>query len=272
MTQSLDRFFPMILEGDVAGASALVPADATIDDPMFDRGPASTSVARLADWLRARRAPGGAPVRPLRSFANGQRAVIECALPLADGLAWNQALAREEPAPRFDLCVAVVGDRAPSGPTPFSALRVYFGTWSVTGGKTRMRVGPVAPDEREATRNVIASMPIVDRYLDCLARGDAAIADCFEPDGYFREPAGNYACGGAQLADHFQHILQLGGVGVEFLTAIREKDTVGFELQTVKWGKKEMPVPQAGFASYDLGENGLLRGGRVYDSVVPPEM
>ena len=71
-----------------------------------------------------------------------------------------------------------------------------------------------------------------------------SIIDLFKPDGYFREPANNFACGRDQLLGHFKHILELGGVG--------------------------MPEPQAGFAAYELGPNGLLQGSRAYDSVVPP--
>jgi hypothetical protein len=113
-------------------------------------------------------------------------------------------------------------------------------------------------------------LPIVRRYFECLARGDAEIIELFEPDGYFREPANNFACGRDQLADHFQHILTLGGVGIEFLTATQQDERIGIELQTVVWGTKKMDRPQAGFACYELGPHGKLQGSRVYDSVVPP--
>jgi hypothetical protein len=184
---------------------------------------------------------------------------------------WNQTTQKAEPADRFQLAVAVVGDVAAKGAGKFDSIRIYFGTWSVFDGKPRLRVGPIAPMESESTQRVIEATPTLRAYFDCLARGDAAILEQFEPDGYFREPANNYSCGRDQLTQHFVHILKLGGVGVEFLTATREGNTLAFEVQTVKWGTKKMSQPQAGFASYDLGAHGKLLGGRVYDSVVPPE-
>ena len=114
------------------------------------------------------------------------------------------------------------------------------------------------------------ALPTVRRYFDCLATGNPEIIELFEPDGYFREPANNFACGRDQLAAHFQHILKLGGVGIDFLTATRQGDRIGIELQTLVWGTKKMDCPQAGFAAYELGPHGKLQGSRVYDSVVPP--
>ncbi|HEY8077794.1 MAG TPA: hypothetical protein VIF62_26895, partial [Labilithrix sp.] len=151
----------------------------------------------------------------------------------------------------------------------YSAIRIYFGTWSLTDGTPKARLGPIAPD-RGAAKAMQGSL--IGTYFERLARGDAAIVDCFEPDGYFREPANNYACGRDQLEAHFSNILKLGGVGVELLTATCDKETFAFEVQTITWGTKRMPAPQAGFASYDLGRHGKVAGARVYDSVVPPEL
>ena len=209
-------------------------------------------------------------MRHLRTTADERRVVVEHALLLRDGLVWNQAAGKAEAAARFELATAVVGDRDAAHPDRISALRVYFGTWSVLGGAPRLRVGPIAPDETEHTRAVMESVPIVPHYFELLARGDAGMIQLFEPDGYFREPANNYACGRDQLLAHFEHILALGGVGVEHRTATREAERIGLELQTVLWGPKRMPQPQAGFAIYELGTHGLLRAARVYDSVVPP--
>jgi hypothetical protein len=191
-------------------------------------------------------------------------------LGLKHGLVWDQTAQKGVRADRFQLAVAVVGDISTREPSKFDAIRIYFGTWSVTDGKPRLRVGPIAPLEREDTDRVIETAPTLRKYFDCLARGDAAIGDQFEEDGYFREPANNYCCGRDQLSAHFEHVLELGGVGVEFLTGLRTGNHLAFEVQTVKWGSKTMPQPQAGFASYDLGPHGKLQGARVYDSVVPP--
>ncbi len=265
---AIEDFWGRLAAGTLA---ELLAPDATWDSPL--EGAAAGADVRekaipvLARWYRETRASEATPARHLRTTAasDGSRVVVEHVLALRDGLVWDQASSKARRAELFELATAVVceGNRA---------VRIYFGTWSVTNGEPRMRKGPICRDEGAATRAAIEAMPVVRDYFAALAKGDPAIAGFFEPDGYFREPANNYACGRDQLQEHFQRILDLGGVGVEFLTATTntERTRIGLELQTVKWGSKTMPVPQAGFASYDLGPHGLLSGARVYDSVVPP--
>ncbi|HKE19898.1 MAG TPA: hypothetical protein VKB80_33725 [Kofleriaceae bacterium] len=276
VTHPLERLWSLALSGDDAAAAALVEPGGTWDDPLFDRATGddvqATAIPRLGAWLRARAAPGGATVRHLRTTEDAARVVVEQVLTLADGLVWNQAAQRSEKAERFELATAIVGDRAGRSDASCGSIRVYFSTWAAQGGASRMRVGPICPDEREVTRAAMDAMPTVRRYFDLLARGAPEIIDTFEPDGYFREPASNFACGRDQLARHFEHILELGGVGIEFLTATRQGERIGLELQTIVWGTKRMERPQAGFAAYELGPHGLLQAGRVYDSVVPPEI
>jgi hypothetical protein len=263
---NLERFWHLLGEGNVD--SLLAPA-CTWDDPLFDAAAGDAvrreAVPRLSGWLRERASDGGA--QHFRTTADAKRVVVEHVIRLKDGLVWNQAEQKAEKAPLFELATAIVGERADDA---FGALRIYFGTWSVTGGAPRVRVGPICPDERAATKEAMNAMPTVRAYFDMLAKGDASMADLFEPDGYFREPANNFACGRDQLVAHFTHILAIGGVGIEFLTATREGDRLGIELQTVQWGKKKMNEPQAGFAIYELGPHGKMQGARVYDSVVPP--
>lgn len=266
----LELFWRSVLEGDGASVGALLIPGGAWDDPLFDgaRGAAvlEAAIPRFNAWFQARTEGGG--VAHLRTTSYDRRVCVESVVDLRDGLTWNQALQKSEPAERFQLAVAVVGDRGPEG--RFLALRTYFGTWSVLDGHPRMRVGPVAPDERDRAREALDHMPVLRRYFDLLAHGQPGMADLFEPDGYFREPASNFACGRDQLLGHFSHILALGGVGIEHLTATRERDRIALELQTVVWGTKRMPCPQAGFAVYDLGTHGRIVGARVYDSVVPP--
>src|SRR5262249_22983486 len=178
---------------------------------------------------------------------------------------------RSEKAARFQLATAVVGDRAATREGAYRSIRVYFSTWSVLDGASRVRKGPICPDERAATKAAMDAMPTVRNYFDGLAKGDRDIIALSEPDGYFREPANNFACGRDQLVPHFRQVLEMGGVGIEFLTATRQDNRLGLELQTIVWGPKQMEVPQAGFAIYEIGPNGKLAGARVYDSVVPPQ-
>lgn len=149
----------------------------------------------------------------LRTTADDKRVVVEGVLGLRDGIIWNQAAQRSEKADRFELATALVGERSAEHPGRYRAIRVYFSTWSALSGASRLRVGPICPDEREATKAVMDAMPVVRRYFDGLAVGDPGMIELFEPDGYFREPASNFACGRDQLALHFQHILKLGAWG-----------------------------------------------------------
>ena len=272
----LERFWSLLLHGDIHEAAALVEPGGAWDDPLFDaaRGDAVREMAipRLAAWARGKALGGPESVQHLRTTADEKRVVVEGVLGLRDGIVWSQAEQRSRKAARFELATALVADRSPEDPARYRAIRVYFSTWAALSGASRLRVGPICPDEREATKSAMDAMPVVRRYFDGLAVGDPAMIELFEPDGYFREPANNFACGRDQLADHFQHTLKLGGVGIEFLTATRQDDRIGLELQTVVWGTKRMSQPQAGFAAYDLGPHGKLQGARVYDSVVPPEL
>ena len=264
---SLERFWTLLLDGSLSELQSLLDADAAWDDPLHDAAGARDAIPRLAGWLQGRTA---GTVQHLRITADDKRVVVEHVLALRDGLIWNQAMRRSEKAATFELATAVVADRSSGPPDRYRALRIYFGTWSVLDGQPRVRVGPISPDETAATGDAMDAVPAVRRYFDALATGDPSAIDLFEPDGYFREPASNFACGRDQLREHFEHILQLGGVGIEFRTATREADRLGLEIQTVVWGPKKMDRPQAGFAIYELGPHGLLQAARVYDSVVPP--
>ena len=269
----LERFWSLLIEGKLSEVAALIEPGGTWDDPLFDAATEEavqrTAIPRLATWYQGR--ASGRSIQHLRTTADDKRIVVEDVLGLKDGLIWNQAEQRSEKSERFELAVAVVGDRSLNSPKSYRSVRIYFSTWSVLDGASRVRVGPICPEERVATKQAMEGLPAVREYFDCLATGDAAIIDLFEADGYFREPANNFACGRDQLLAHFQHILTLGGVGIEFLTATRQDYRIGIELQTVVWGPKKMACPQAGFACYELGPHGKLQGSRVYDSVVPPE-
>ncbi len=262
----LERFWTLLLDGSLSELQSLLDPDAAWDDPLHDADSARDAIPRLAAWLQGRTA---GTVQHLRTTADDKRVVVEHVLALRDGVVWSQIQRRSEKAATFELATAVVADRS-TDPDRYGALRIYFGTWSVLDGQPRVRVGPISPDETAETRVAMDAVPTVRRYFDALATGDPAAIDLFEPDGYFREPANNFACGRDQLREHFEHILQLGGVGIEFRTATRQADRLGIEIQTIVWGTKQMDRPQAGFAIYELGPHGLLQGARVYDSVVPP--
>ncbi len=113
---------------------------------------------------------------------------------------------------------------------------------------------------------------MVGRYHAALGAGDAsAIVAVFEPDGYFREPAGpQYTYRGtAELRKMYTEFLSAGGIGLEHCTVTDDGSRCALEFNAVRWGQVEMPR-QAGVAVYERGASGLLAAARVYDDVDPP--
>jgi hypothetical protein len=95
-----------------------------------------------------------------------------------------------------------------------------------------------------------------------------AIVSTFEPDGYFREPAGSqYVYRGTEaLHDFMAKILAPGGIGLEHCTATDDGVVCAIEFNAVTFGAEPL-VPQAGVAVYERGESGLLHAARIYDDV-----
>lgn len=135
----------------------------------------------------------------------------------------------------------------------------------------KVRKGPLTLRDSTVDEG-LKKKPVVRKYFDALKAGDVkATLDCYESDGYFREPANNHECGLDLLEHHYKMILGRGGIDIEFLSGTATHDTLGLEIQTVGWFDKRYDVPQAGFAVYEIGRNGLIQAARVYDSVVPPQ-
>ena len=195
-------------------------------------------------WLVER----AARVEPLRTTRNHERTVFESLLHLR--------LPEQEVA----LPVAVVADQAPRGHV--GAIRVYHSLWPLYGAH-RVRPPLLSRDAALTVADVIAE------YQRALKAGDVeAIVNAFEPDGYFREPAGGgyFFQGREKLHEFMAHLLASGGIGLEHCTATDDGVACAIEFNAVRFGPHDLE-PQAGVAVYERGRTGRLHGARVYDDV-----
>jgi len=144
-------------------------------------------------------------------------------------------------------------------------IRVHYSTWLLTGGH-ELRHALLYGQEGDIP-------DVVGRYQEALARGDAdAVVDCFEEDGYFREPSGGDFVyrGKDALSDAYAFLFSNdGGIPLEHCTLTDDETRCAVEYNVVQWGKMKLP-PQAGVAVYERGSTGLLAAARVYDDVDAP--
>jgi hypothetical protein len=167
------------------------------------------------------------------------------------------------PQGRVALPLAVVADHAGDR---IAELRIYFSGWPLGGGHA-LRPPLLQPDP------ALSAPDVVGDYQRALAAGDAeAAVAAFEPDGYFREPAGapHVHRGTGELRALYERFFSDGGgIPLEHCVLVDDGHICAIEYNVVRWGEAELP-PQAGVAVYARGESGKLAAARVYDDVDPP--
>jgi hypothetical protein len=166
---ALESFWSLLAAGRIGEIAA---RGCKWDDPIFD----ASGAERLVEWFRSR--SSGGPAAHLRTIADERRTVVEHVLPMKNGLVWNQSTPRAEKAETYDLAAAVVAD----GQAPYGAIRVYFGTWSVLDGEPKMRVGPIAPDER-ARKLAASASSSSRRRAKARPSGSSCRRSCGGPSG-----------------------------------------------------------------------------------------
>ena len=252
MTTSTDptsSFLDILLAGDCARLLALFSASPHIDDPLFSPvrtlDQAEVYILQRQSWFFERRAS----LEPIRTTRNDQRTVFECLLHL------------HLPTKEFALPLAVVGQHA-IGSYRLQAVRLYHSLWPLFDRhRVRPPLLPLDPSIRLSD--------VILAYQDALAQGDIpAILAAFEPDGYFREPAGaDYVYHGhAKLLEFMTHLLHNGGITLQHCTATDDGVACAIEFNAVHFGQHELQ-PQAGVAVYQRGSSGLLHAARIYDDV-----
>jgi hypothetical protein len=159
------------------------------------------------------------------------------------------------------LPIAVVVDQKTDHPE----FRVYYSQWPLQGKHTLRQ--PILKDTGIEPKGWPA------KYHAALTAGDAdAIAEAFEPGGYFREPSGaEFVHGGDDLHPFFKMFFSVGGgIHLEHCAITDDGKRCCLEYNCVRWGEAEIP-PQPGIGVYERGPSGKLLGARVYDDVEPPE-
>jgi hypothetical protein len=237
-----------LIAGDHKRLRSDFAGEPILDDPLGGHVGSSADLERYAReryvWLAEREAR----VEPLRMTLTDRRTVFESLLHL------------RLPDQKLALPVAVVGERA--GNDQVHALRIYHSLWPLYGAH-QMRAPLLARDPAAAVSDVVAE------YQHALATGDVqAIVNTFEPDGYFREPAGGEHVfrGYEKLREFMTNILSAGGIGLEHCTVTDDGVACAIEFNAVRFGHQPL-APQAGVAVYERGPSGRLHAARVYDDV-----
>lgn len=242
-------YLDILISGDRARLLAGFTTAPTVDDPLGGRVRSFAEFERFFDERRAWLLERHAQVEPVHTIHIAQRTVFEALLHLR--------LADDHP---IALPVAVVGEHTAS--RRVRAIRVYHSLWPLYG-EHRLRP-PLLPHDP-----TIQLTGAIAEYQRALATGDVeAIVATFEPDGYFREPAGGeYIYQGREKLHHLMaHILGTGGISLEHCTAADDGVACAIEFNAVQFGPHRLQ-PQAGVAVYQRGSSGRLHAARVYDDV-----
>lgn len=222
---------------------------ANVHDPQAGdvRGSAFSTLARESKaWFLAHRARS----RSVATLLGKSRIVAEYVVDF------------ERDGEAFDLPVAVVVDKG----RDLLDVRIYHSQYPLLGTHA-VRPPIVQPDVRANPSGV------VDEYFNVLASGDAErVVECYEPDGYFREPSGaRYAHRGRDVLLPFYRFMFSagGGIPLRHCTVTEDAKTCAVEYVCDRWGSHDLP-PQAGVAIYMRGPNGLIAAAHVYDDVAAP--
>jgi hypothetical protein len=243
-----ENYLPALMAGDLTALLAGFAAEPQVDEPLTGPVTGAQPYARYVAERRAWFAEHGAQLEPIRTTRNSQRTVFESLLHL-------QVSGKAE-----ELPVAVVGVHASGG--KLSAVRVYHSLWPLIGGH-RVRPALLVRDPAVHETDIVAD------YQHALDSGDIeAIVNTFDPDGYFREPAGGpwIYRGHAKLREFMGELLAHGGIGLEHCTVTDDGVACALEFNAVKFGTQPL-VPQAGVAVYERGPSGKLHAARIYDDV-----
>jgi hypothetical protein len=242
-----ETYLETLLTGDRYRLLGDFAAEPVIDDPLEgcvrDLATFNHFYDQRQAWLRERQAR----VERLSTVHNEQRTVCEILLHL------------HLPERELTLPVAVVGDH--TAHNRLRAIRVYHSLWPLLG-EHRVRA-PLLPDDA-----ALILSDVIAEYQQALLAGDiAAILTTFEPDGYFREPAGGeYIYRGQQLGEFMTHLLASGGIRLEHCTLTDDGIACAIEFNAVQFGPQRLQ-PQAGVAIYERGPSGRLHAARIYDDV-----
>jgi hypothetical protein len=244
---ALERYLPLLCEGDTPASMADLADDAAILDPLAGIIQPSIAYFFLASrymWLSARQAK----VEQVRTTQTEARVVVEQVLKLVV----------EKKA--VDLPVALVAETQPSG--KLAQVRIYHSLWPLKG-RHEVRPPSLDPDETLRLAEPVAT------YQDALAKGDVErILGTFAEDAVVREPAGGaYLHTGAEgRRSFYAEILARGGIPLRHCTVTDDGGACAVEYIVDHWGDRDLP-PQGGVAVYERATPTALKAARIYDDV-----
>jgi SnoaL-like domain len=248
MTDPIETYLPALVAGDRATLLSAFAGELNVNEPILGAVHGPEAFERYAAQRQARFQQMQARVEPIRFTRTTQRGV-------AESLVHLQVEGKDVEVP-----TAVVGDYAPGG--KLSAVRVYHSMWPLMGTH-QVRPALLSPDLSARETDIVAE------YQHALDSGDIdAIVNTFEPDGYFREPAGGpwIYRGHEKLRTFMGELLSHGGIILQHCTVTDDGVACALEFNAVKFGTQPL-VPQAGVAVYERGPSGKLHAARIYDDV-----
>lgn len=245
--QATEDYLQLVYEGRIDDLAALFAGEASINDPLHGQAEGRDALiqftAQASAWLKERTAA----FEKIRTTHIADRTVVE----------WLVKLHQQRKA--IDLPVAVVGDH-PDG--LLKQIRVYHSLWPLIGAHK------IRPAILEAQGH-LPLRDVVKQYQDALLAGDVeTIVSTFEPNGYFREPAGNEHMhqGMAALREFMTGLFNVGGIKLDHVTVTDDGNACAIEFNAVAFGANPL-IPQAGVAVYERGTSGKLTAARIYDDV-----
>jgi len=248
MTDPTENYLPALMAGDLTALLSGFAGEPNVTEPLtgpvVGDQPYASYVAQRRAWFVEHEAR----LEPIRTTHNRERTVFESLLHL-------QVADKTE-----ELPIAVVGAHGKEG--KLNAVRVYHSMWPLIGAH-QVRPAILTPNPAAHETDIVAE------YQHALDSGNIdAIVNTFEPDGYFREPAGGpwIYQGHEKLRAFMGELLAHGGIILEHCTVTDDGVACALEFNAVKFGTQPL-VPQAGVAVYERGPSGKLHAARIYDDV-----
>lgn len=250
MTDNIEAYMPALVAGDRATLLATFAGELNVNEPIMGAIHGPEAFERYAAQRQTRFQQMHARVETIRFTKTAQRGVAETLVYfVVDG---NEV----------EVPTAVVGDYVEGAGGKVSAIRVYHSMWPLLHAH-QVRPAILTRDPAAHETDIVAE------YQHALDSGNIdAIVNTFEPDGYFREPAGGpwIYQGHEKLRAFMTELLTHGGIILEHCTVTDDGVACALEFNAVKFGTQPL-VPQAGVAVYERGPSGKLHAARIYDDV-----
>lgn len=148
-----------------------------------------------------------------------------------------------------------------------SHLRLYHSNYALKNSHSLRQ--PLFTEQQ-----IAETSEIVKAYHQALYQGDAVgAAKLFSNTAIAREPSGDEFGPGKKmhLKAFFDHAFKEGGIRLHYHTFSQHGRNIAAEYTCYYWGKLDIP-PQAGMEFWDVNEQNIFEGIRIYDDVEQPNL